>query len=66
MFLHATIIWIYRFGHLDWYLIVAHGVYGLGGLFGPLLVLASGVNSYRIILCGLLVVFVALVKIKSP
>lgn len=38
MFLHACIIGLYRHGLLEWYLIVAHGVYGVGGLIGPLLV----------------------------
>jgi hypothetical protein len=36
MLLYASILWVYRLGMVDWYLIVAHGVYAVGGLIGPI------------------------------
>lgn len=38
MFLHACVIHMHRRAHLDWYLVVAHGAFGVGGLLGPILV----------------------------
>lgn len=49
MFLHACIIYMYKSAHLDWYLIVAHGAFGVGGLMGPLLVYFVVYWSYAIL-----------------
>jgi hypothetical protein len=63
MFLHAAIIKIYQNQYLEWYLIVAHGVYGVGGLMGPIFVYLLKFLCYLVLGIGLLVMSIFFLKL---
>lgn len=66
MFLHACIIFMYSNKHLDWYLIVAHAAFGVGGLLGPLLVYFVVYWTYPILSAFMLLGIFAFAILQSP
>lgn len=63
MFLHSAIIKIYQNQYLEWYLIVAHGIYGIGGLMGPIFVYSLRFLCYLVLGIGLLAISILFLKL---
>ena len=62
MFLHSAIISTFQQRNLEWFLIVAHGIYGVGGLMGPIFVYLF--RFYCYILLGICLLITALLFLK--